>query len=241
MSLDKEGKTLLVNLQENNKLRNTDKAQFEKRIKLKLDNINNLLNEIKDKLTEIYDSIDEIASIEDVKNIKSKIDYILGKKLRTEDKEDIEEIGNCIQNFINDTDDIKLEQDIMLRMELANQVKIKYTDNDYVNLDEAIEDYIDILKDSITERSKIWSSKYLNYTSGEISVWDSNKCYSWFDITNVIPNYLQPEEIKKYNFIKEMVIERTKQIKLESILVMFNQLSVEEKEVCITLLSKNIK
>ena len=38
-----------------------------------------------------------------------------------------------------------------------------------------------------------------------------------------------------------MVIERTKQIKLESILVMFNQLSVEEKEVCITLLSKNIK
>ena len=240
IALDKEGKNLLFNLKENSKLRPIDKKQFENNINIHLNNINSFLNEIKDKLTEIYDCIDEIASIEDVKNTKSKIDYILGKKLRAEDKEDIEGIGNCIQNFINDIEDIKLEKDIMLRMELANQIKVKYCDNDYVNLDEAIDDYIDILSSDILERSRIWSKKYLNYTDKDISVWDSNKCYSWFDITNVIPNYLQEAEIEQYNCIKELVVERTRQIKLDSILVMFKQLSSEEKEVCIKLLTKNI-
>lgn len=240
MALDKEGKNLLVNLNQNNKLRSIDKAQFEQNININLDNINKLLTEIKNKLTEIYDFIDEITSIDDVKNIKSKIDYILGKKLRAEDKEDIEDIGNCIQNFINDIEDVKLEKDIILRMELAKQVKIKYFNNDYVNLDEAINEYIDILGSAILEKSKIWARNYLNYTIKDILVWDSNKCYSWFDSTNVIPNYVQSEEIEKYKCIKEMVIERTKQIKLDSILVMFNQLTSEEKEVCIRLLSENI-
>lgn len=240
MALDKEGKNLLVNLNQNNKLRSIDKAQFEQNININLDNINKLLTEIKNKLTEIYDFIDEITSIDDVKNIKSKIDYILGKKLRAEDKEDIEDIGDCIQNFINDIEDVKLEKDIILRMELAKQVKIKYFNNDYVNLDEAINEYIEILGSAILEKSKIWARNYLNYTIKDISVWDSNKCYSWFDSTNVIPNYVQSEEIEKYKCIKEMVIERTKQIKLDSILVMFNQLTSEEKEVCIRLLSENI-
>lgn len=240
ISLDKDGKKLLDNLDANTKIGEIDKVRLVKNINLKREEVNLLLDEIKEKLTEIYDLIDDINEVEEVRVIKSKIDYILSKKLRPEDKSDIEDIGNCIQNFLNDINDIVSESDILIRCDLAKQVQLKYTDNDYVNLENVINNYIELLEMDVRDRSALWGKKYLNYKVEDIMSWDSNLCYTWLDTTASMPSYIQQNEKDKYSNLHKVVVERTTELKVKSILVIFEKMNKMEKEACIKELSKYI-
>lgn len=238
--LDKEGKRLSKNLAENNKLRDIDKIRLNKNLIEKQKSIDSALKEIADKLIEIYNISYELNNIEELKSLKGKITYILSKKLKEEDKQDIEEMADEIQNFLNKIDEINKEDNLDNRILLIEELEKNYEDVEVITLSDVINDIkakIILEKDN---KIKIWNDNNLSIDREEIDKFTSNDCYSWLDKTNILPDYLDNISKETYENIRLLVENRLKELKIESIVVLFENLTEDEKKLCISTLNEII-
>ena len=97
-----EANILLSNLLENKVLSISDKNKYQEKLDEKLNKIQGKLDELVNEIIKIQDDALEIKNMEEARKVLSKIESLLSKKLRHVDKEDIEEIGNVLQNIFKD-------------------------------------------------------------------------------------------------------------------------------------------
>lgn len=238
--LDKEGKRLTKNLGENNKLRDIDRIRLNKKLEDKQKNIEIALKEIADKLIEIYNISYELNTIEEVKVLKSKITYILSKRLKEEDKQDIEEMADEIQNFLNKVEEVNRESNLNNKILLIEELEVIYEDIEVITLSEVIKDMKNKFITDKENKNKIWADKNLNLNKEKIEELTSNECYTWIEKTNILPSYLTEVIIKKHNDIKLQIENRLKELKIESVVLLFENLTEDEKKICIDTLNKII-
>ena len=182
----------------------------------------------------------ELNNIEEVKSLKGKITYILSKKLKEEDKQDIEEMADEIQNFLNKIEEINKEDNLDNRILLIEGLEKAYEDVEVITLSDVINDIKGNIVLEKDNKIKIWTSNNLNLDREKIERFTSNDCYSWLDKTNILPDYLDNISKETYKNIKVLVENRLKELKIESIVVLFENLTEDEKELCINTLNKII-
>lgn len=238
----KEAEKLIEYLEKNEFISKNDRMFFVKpvserlsRIQLYLDKITNLIMDIQDRAYELNDLVS-------ARKLMSDIEYLLSKKLRQVDKEDVELIGNVLQNLFRDIKKIESLDKLTTRVEEAQILKETYKENEeVVNVNELVDDYVKTLQNEIEDLNDRWKKDNINFELADINEWNSNKCLTWLKSTEVLPYYLYNEIVDECFKLRDIVEIRVEDLKIESIMVIFNGLTPNEKKKCLEMLSEYSK
>src|SRR5699024_4281623 len=84
------------------------------------------LDKIKNSIMDIIDKSLELNSVKEANNLLIDIKTLLEKKLRENDRLDIQETGEIIQNLLNDLKDLNILESLNDRIKEAEILKVKY-------------------------------------------------------------------------------------------------------------------
>lgn len=191
---------------------------------------------------DIQDRAYELNDLVSARKLMSDIEYLLSKKLRQVDKEDVELIGNVLQNLFRDIKKIESLDKLTTRVEEAQILKETYKENEeVVNVNELVDDYVKTLQNEIEDLNDRWKKDNINFELADINEWNSNKCLTWLKSTEVLPYYLYNEIVDECFKLRDIVEIRVEDLKIESIMVIFNGLTPNEKKKCLEMLSEYSK
>ena len=214
------------------------KKELVDKLQLRMKEIKKCLEEINKSISEIIDGAYGLEQVSDCANLLNSIELVLAKKLREKDKVDIVDIGNVLHDFMAEIKNIEDEKNLLYKRKKLGFTLEKYSDDDIVDLKNVIQNYIDEVDERLKNLNDSWCKKNLTMTNSQISEWDSSLCTQWITRTDDIPYYLNADNVTKYKDIYRVVIERRKQLKIESIVDIFNALEEDEKRLCIERLEK---
>lgn len=232
-----EASNLLANLEENKVLDKSERKDYKQKLEEKLSAIQGRLDDLVNEIMEIQDDAMEIGNLQDGKIVLSKIESLLSKKLRLVDKEDIEEIGNALQNFYKDISKLNELEKITDKINKANLLKNNYKEfEDIVNIERMINSYIEDLNNDISSLNTLWEKNHLNFGSEDIRNWTSDQCLTWLNEASIIPYYLSQDLRTKFEKYKERVELRVNELSIDSIVNIFNTLDTIQKNKCLEVL-----
>lgn len=240
LAWDKQGKEYITTLKENPYIDDRDKESFTVAINSRLKDNTKFLNRIKDSIMDIIDRSLDLSSTRDANNLLVDIKILLEKKLRENDRLDIEETGEIIQNLLNDLKDIDLLGSLNDRIKYAELLKDKYKEyeeDQILSTGKIINGYIGDIKEKIQNLNDKWIEKNLSFEIGDINLWTSDECFSWIRTTRGVPECLTENTISCYEKVKKLVYLRINKLHIDSIVNIFNELSVDKKIECIKILS----
>ena len=240
LAWDKEGKQYINTIKDNTYIDKRDKEDFIVAINVKLNDNTKFLNKINDSIMDIIDKSLELKSIKDANNLLVDIRLLLEKKLRANDRSDIEEIGAVIQNLLNDIKDIEILDSLNDRIKDAELLKEKYTEyenEEILSSISIIDGYIDEIQLKIEKLNEKWKEKNLSFSKNDIDEWNTEQCFSWVKETRGLPEYLTDKTIDIYNEFKSKVEVRINNLQIDSIVNIFKELSEYKKKECINLLN----
>lgn len=222
------------------KLLNNEKAdkkfmvEFVEKVESRISLIENMLDNLAQEISDIYDSMFELTNLDDCKNFLNNAKIILNKSINDVDREGIEEAANDIQNFLNEITNLdkyrENRKDLNLEIEM---LKEKWS---------AIESDIDFLPllDSIKEdyHQKInlieekWINRYIKIHS-KVEYWDASECSTWMEQTKIIPTFLSDSSIEALKDVKKIINDRLNQLSVDAVISLFENLTDEQKIFCI--------
>lgn len=238
ISWNEEGERLIGHINNNTFIDNVRKKQYLNKLDERIQLIKKFLDGIKEQITEIFDQAFELENVKNCNELLSDIELVLAKKIRSKDKKDIVDLGNLLQNYLNEINELDKEDNLMTRRENAELTLKKYEEEEEANFINVTKMYLDRIDNNISELNLSWRKSNLCVKEDDIDNWNSQKCTQWLEAWNRAPYYINEENINKGNLICEKVIKRRKQLKLDSIIEIFSSMSSEEQINCIELLNK---
>ncbi len=243
LAWEKEGKEFISMIGSNKYIDDRDKESFIVAINSKLKDNTKYLDKIKNSIMDIIDKSLELNSVKEANNLLIDIKTLLEKKLRENDRLDIQETGEIIQNLLNDLKDIDILDSLKDRIKEAEILKAKYQEyeeDQILSTISIIQGYINDLNEKIENLNIKWISKNLSFEKSIIDTWNSDECFSWIRSTRGLPEYLTDKTIQAYEEIKSLVELQINRLNIESIVNIFKDLSNDKKKECINILSKMI-
>ncbi|WP_113671252.1 hypothetical protein [Vallitalea guaymasensis] len=235
----KNGKNLLELINKNQALDKRDKERFITGLNNTLEQIKSFLNDITAKITKVYDDAFEIKSLDNAEQVRTLIEELLEKGIRNEEKEYIEAIGRIIGSCINEVRDVRKNLELAYRESRVMELIEKYQElNDDVDLIPMLNSYINEINDEIFKENKYWIEKMKLETLNSIEEWDAQQCQSFLTRTNKIPDFISEKNIIKVNKCRNMVNNRIKVLKIDSVVELFKVLDEGEKQDCINILKE---
>ena len=214
------------------------KKELNRKLQERASEIKQYLDGINELISRIFDVAFELNTVTNCKELLNNIELVLSKKLREKDKNDILEIGNILQNFVGEIKELEDDFNLQIRREKIGMLSEKYSDLDVVELSNVIGKYINSIDKKLEESNKSWGEEYLLIEKSQINKWDSFKCSKWISETDRIPYYLTEANIIRYKIIYKEVENRRKQLKVISIIDIFNTLEINEKKSCLKVLKE---
>lgn len=240
---EKEGKEFINMIGSNKYIDDRDKESFIIAINSKLKDNTKYLDKIKNSIMDIIDKSLELNSVKEANNLLIDIKTLLEKKLRENDRLDIQETGEIIQNLLNDLKDLDILESLNDRIKEAEILKVKYQEyeeDQILSTISIIQGYINDLNEKIENLNIKWISKNLSFEKSIIDTWSSDKCFTWIKSTRGLPEYLTDKTIQEYEGIKVLVELQINKLNIESIVNIFKDLSTEKKNECIKILNNMI-
>ncbi|MFJ8236352.1 hypothetical protein ACIQ34_11460 [Ureibacillus sp. NPDC094379] len=220
----------LIPLINKSKLREKDKDSNILQVQKILDDTKDALKVLNDEVMEIYDAIYGIETFSDCQSFILKVKNILSKDIKENDREGIEEAANHVQNFINDLDSIKSKQDNRFEVNQEFQfLKDKWVDIesevDFMNIIENYQQEIDM---RLNQKEVDWLKRF-EFTEQDLTKWTAEQCTAWLGKVNNVPNYLTDKNLQNLSDLKVKVQTRMKDLSIEAVISLFNNLTSEEK------------
>lgn len=219
----KELKDLRTNLNDNTSLNKYDKADLLSKLNEREKQIDEYVEVIKNEIENIWDSIYDIESNNDLRILQSKISPLINKQLNQEDMDDLMSLSNFINDYLELDNAYSNYLDNRVEIEknyekISDRYKPKESDFDISN---AIEQRYQSLLVDLDEKEKVWISKYLN----EVGNGNENKLKIWLNETKELPLYLSNITIRKYHDKQEEVKEELKKYRVDYIVALISELS----------------
>lgn len=233
-----EGERLLGHLNNNVFIENIKKKYYLSNIEDRIKSIKKYLDGINEQITEIFDKAFELENIQDCRELLNDIELVLAKKVRSKDKEDIVNLGNILQNYLNEVRELDKEQNLIIRKENAKLILKNFDEEEDGDFSNVTKHYIEEINNKIRELNNSWANTNLRITEMEINKWDAQKCNQWLEVWNNAPYYIIEENINRGKNIYTMVNNRRSTLKLDSIIDIFLSLSVDEQSNCIRKLNE---
>ena len=233
--IENEIKRLDDLIKHSNEIYEEDVDKYEKCIKKLSNNCNVYLKKIDEKIEEIMDLMCDASSIENLKDIAVKIGILLPKGLIPAQKEEFEITINFIQNILKILEKFKDIEDRNQLKKLYEEIKENFIDEDYGNdFTQVLDNTIKEIEEKISLKEEKWKSEYLKI---KIKESDENKLRRWIFETKMRPVYLSDKSELEYQMIKEKVISKLKENKINYILDLIKNLDNQE----MNMLKKELK
>ncbi|RSD28590.1 hypothetical protein [Mesobacillus subterraneus] len=226
----KENGEKLLPLIAHSKLNEKDKLANEKQVNMVLEQTRAALKVLTDEVMEIYDAIYDIKTLTDCQKFFMRVKMILAKDIKENDREGIEEAANHVQNFLNDIPAIKAKQDnrFELRQELL-LLKDKWTEiESEVDFIQIIENYENEILDRLNQKEQEWLKAFI-VESSVLKTWSAQQCTTWLNQVKNAPSYLTDKNLQVLSGFKNLIHNRMKELNIEAVISLFNDLSGEEK------------
>jgi hypothetical protein len=212
------------------KLNDKDKTASEKQVNQVLEQTKAALKVLTDEVREIYDAIYDIKMLTDCQNFFMRVKMILAKDIKENDREGIEEAANHVQNFLNDMLAIKAKQDD--RFEVVQELQLlkdKWTEiESEVDFIQIIENYEKEIQDRLDQKEQKWLKEF-TFESSILKTWSAQQCTTWLNKVKNTPNYLTDKNLQVLSDLKQLIQKRMKELNIEAVISLFNDLSAEEK------------
>lgn len=209
--------------------------EYYQKIESNINKADEYLNKLKEEVSEVYDVIYNLLSVQDCKEFLSQVRTVLGKSISDIDREGIEQAANDVQNFLNDV--YNLEKFSDNRKELINELNALQdkwggyeSEVDFSLIIDAHEKYLLNRLNDLEER---WKQNYLSSLADEVPNWDVSRCMTWLENTNIIPPYLSESTIYSLKEAREFVNNRLSDLQVEAVISLFSKLSDEQKEIAL--------
>lgn len=98
---------------------------------------------------------------------------------------------------------------------------------------------IDKLKLKLEQKRTDWMQANISNIEMKSLAMTASACIKWQKNCNILPDYLNEEDIEEIHYAEHIVADRLKSLKIQGIVEMFNELSKSEKIECLRLLNEN--
>lgn len=212
------------------KLNERDKISCEKQVNQILEQTKTALKILTDEVMEIYDAIYDIQTLTDCQNFFMKVKVTLAKDIKENDREGIEEVANHLQNFLNDVLVIKTKKDNRFEVEQEFQLlKDRWIEvESEVDFIQIIENYEKEIQELLNLKEQEWLKQFI-VDNSVLKIWSAQQCATWLQKVKNIPNYITDETLQVLSEMKQLVQIRMKELNIEAVILLFEDLSVEEK------------
>ena len=233
LNYQNEGELLVSLIQQNTTIDDRNREKYSEGLLAILQEVDKRLEEITAKITLVYDKTDEIKSIEEADEVRSLINELIEKGIRHEDKEYIESIGRVITSCLNDLNDIRVNVGLIHREERVNELITKYEEFcDDVDLSYMLNNVIKEIQQDILSENEFWMKRNLINNEDTIN-WDAQKCQSFLMKTEFLPEFLFKYNKNRMLESRTVILQRLKDLKIESVVELFKALEKSEQAECI--------
>ena len=214
----------------------SDREKISADIALRITELNKFKNVISKEMSDLWDDVYEIASIDDIRSIIQRIDAILVKGLSETDVNDFQELRETLSLLLKDLTSLVDQKQSRDGLEKEAHRLLEFYEEKELDFDviTIINDIWALLKNEQSEMDKKWSLSYLN-----IDGMDRPQMHQWLERVAIPPAYLSPETLSKLALLKEKILQSVKDGQIEDVLYYFNKLDPESKIQCLELLKKN--
>ncbi len=242
LNWSKDGQELINELNNHPRLKSEEVIDYVGKLRNKIAEVEIIYKNLKQDIANVFDKVFELTNIEDCTKLLRDIKMLVRRQIKDVDRDGIEEIGNYLQDFITEIENIDFAK--MNRHELlneANRLKDKWIGEDAP----AVLD--DVIKTIIGEKEQIynildeqWNKKYLKVNLERVSEWTTEKCMRWLEDVKLLPIYLSDSSFSKYKTFKETVEMRLEQNSIGAVVQMFLNLTEEQQQICFNQIQKYI-
>ena len=225
----KQAETLLEQIEKFSSTLGSDAQKFSSNASNRLAEINKAIDRIKQDMNDIYDDIYSISSVDDIRDMISRIQIVCQKGIPSTDLADFEELKNTLNAFLSDITELTECKDDRAAFESKHDELItKYTQAEYdFDVVEIIEQVSIAIRESLDRRDIDWSTKYLSKPVGS-----RVELLSWVDNTQLLPQYLSEGTKEKYYERKKTIDQLLSKAKIDDVIYSFTKLEAKEKEEC---------
>lgn len=242
LNVQKEGVLLLKLIQQNRVVDVRTKENYILKLNKLLEDVANHLKNITETITEVYDKAYEIKSSEEAEEIKSLIHDLLEKGIRHDEKEYIEIIGRVLTSCLSDLNDIRANVELSHRIGRIEELKHKYDEySEDVNLSDMLNNCILDVKVEIEKENNYWMDNNVVDLKNVANNWKAQKCQTYLAKTEVLPEFLTDSNVSNINVNRERIIDKLKELRIDSVVELFKALNETEKQECIKQLSSYIE
>lgn len=232
LQLRKEGQDLIDFILGHNVDRNYLDSYLDK-LEPRVELISKFIERLTAQITQVYDSFFDLTDIRMSKDVLMKAKSLLERTLKEEDRLNIEQSANDLQNFLNDVDKLGALKDnreeLISELEsLTNKWAEVESDIDFTPL---IESSRDQMINYVNELENKWVQKYLQERNIRIE-WDVSGCTTWLNDTNVMPHFLTPETMVNCKSMRNQIMERLNELSVDGVVSLFNNLTEEQQKIC---------
>lgn len=231
-----EGELIVSLIRQNTAIDDRNRNKYIDGLSVIMNEVDKWLEDIKTKITLVYDKADEIELIEEADEIRSLINELIEKGICHGDKEYVETIGRIITSCLNDLNDIRVNVELVHREERVNELIIKYEEfSEDVDLSYMLNNVIKEVQQDILNENEFWMKRNLINNDDTIN-WDVQKCQSYLKKTEFIPEFLFKDNKLSILDSRSVIMHRLKELKIESVVELFKALEKSERAECIEVL-----
>ena len=213
------------------------KQMIEQSIQLQ-EKINSRRETLDEYKIKIFNSLKNVGSIDELRQIESSINTYLIYLPIQEDEIELKSILDKINNVSNKLKQLELARDNRAKFEsIAREFKYE-TNNEFTEklLDKAIIEGINYMDAADAK----WVQNNISYIKENISKLSIEECETWKIKNRDIPLYLKDESILLLKNINTIINDKIKNSRVEGIISIFKELDEDEKERCLRLLHQYV-
>ncbi|WP_341357476.1 hypothetical protein [Rossellomorea sp. y25] len=232
----------LVKLLQNDKVDKKYMNEFLVKVDSRITQIEVFLEKLAQEISSIYDSMFELANIQDCKEFITNVKNILNKSINDVDREGIEEAANHVQDFLNDFSYLISYQDNRRDLELElNSLFNKWTDlESEVDFTPIIDSIKKELIENINHKENKWVDSYISIEEKLVS-WNVSECSTWLEQTRIIPSFISESTKDRLKEINILINERLNDLSVDAVLMLFDNLTDKQKEICVMKLKEKTR
>ena len=197
--------------------------------------LSDALVEFKEQLDSIWNAIYDISSVEDVRHVHARIEAILSSGLTERDRDDLESIDREINAFLNDVNEFMHQEYSRASLAAACDSLMEHYAEHEFDVSPVIDGLRTELLAKMDRQEQTWKERYLTIEPPKMSQPELNK---WKKDTQLLPLFLTPATESTYHLLQTQVENELTKQKINYILMLYRQLSKEEKKLLNSLLQQ---
>ena len=193
---------------------------------------------INNQISEIWDSLYDARTYNDLIKIETQIDIVIRKGIREDDYDSLMEVKENIRDLLIDLNEYLAFNGSRVRLkEISQQLIDKYNNSNFdFDVVTIIETIISEKNVQYDKQEEEWIDKY-----SDVKNLSRQELLECLEKTKNYPNYLSEKSIITLNNLRNIVLLKVKTSKIDDVVYYFSKLDYIERKECLTILNKLIE